>query len=130
MVLVLPVVLLTSDEKRLVAIGTVFACFCSRARSLAGGRGKHCPRVAHAQVTSHSSHVTGLLNVWDKGGTPSLALGELASPTNRELASPTDGDNRGFPQWAAISLVAGCWLLGAHKRGLALGNFLVYIASK
>ena len=129
MVLVLPVVLLTSDEKRLVAIGTVFACFCSRARSLAGGRGKHCPRVAHAQV-SHSSHVTGLLNVWDKGGTPSLALGELASPTNRELASPTDGDNRGFPQLAAISLVAGCWLLGAHKRGLALGNFLVYIASK
>ena len=94
MVLVL-VVVLTSDEKRLVAIGTVFACFCSRARSLAGGRGKHCPRVAHAQVTSHSSHVTGLLNVWDKGGTPSLALGELASPTNRELASPTDGDNRG-----------------------------------
>ena len=130
MVLVL-VVVLTSDEKRLVAIGTVFACFCSRARSLAGGRGKHCPCVAHAQVTSHSSHVTaGLLNVWDKGGTPSLALGELASPTNRELASPTDGDNRGFPQLAAISLVAGCWLLGAHKRGLALGNFLVYIASK
>ena len=115
MVLVLPVVLLTSDEKRLVAIGTVFACFCSRARSLAGGRGNHCPCVAHAQVTSHSSHVTaGLLNVWDKGGTPSLALGELASPTNRELASPTDGDNRGDSHSERLYrclLVAGFWVL-------------------